>query len=87
LNNVDYFQSKIDPLFTTDLEVSYRVTKAVTLSAGANNLFNKYPDKINPGYIAAARATLNTEAVTQYPSFSPIGINGGYYYARANYAF
>jgi iron complex outermembrane receptor protein len=87
LNNVDYFNTKIGTLFTTDLEVSYRVTKAITASAGANNLFNKYPDKVNQAYIAAARAALNTAAVTQYPSFSPIGINGGYYYARLNYTF
>jgi iron complex outermembrane receptor protein len=87
LNNVTYFETKIDTLFTTDLEVSYRVTKAVTVSAGANNLFNKYPDKVNSQYVAAARAALNTAAVTQYPSFSPIGINGGYYYARVGYTF
>ena len=87
LNNVDYYQTKIDTLFTTDLEVSYRVTKAITASVGANNLFNKYPDKVNQAYIAAARAAQNTAAVTQYPSFSPIGINGGYYYARVNYTF
>jgi iron complex outermembrane receptor protein len=87
LNNVDYFNTKIGTLFTTDLEVSYRVTKAITASAGANNLFNKYPDKVNQAYVAAARASLNTAAVTQYPSFSPIGINGGYYYARLNYTF
>ena len=87
LNNVTYFETKIDTLFTTDLEVSYRVTKAVTVSAGANNLFNKYPGKVNQEYVAAARAALNTAAVTQYPSFSPIGINGGYYYARVGYTF
>jgi iron complex outermembrane receptor protein len=87
LDNVKYYETKIDTLATTDLEVSYRVTKALTASAGANNLFNKYPNKINSEYIAAATTALNTAAVTQYPSFSPIGINGGYYYVRLNYAF
>jgi iron complex outermembrane receptor protein len=87
LDNVKYFENKVDTLYTTDLEVSYRVLKSLTVSAGGNNVFNKYPGKMNDDYIAAARATLNTAAVTQYPSFSPIGINGGYYYARINYTF
>jgi iron complex outermembrane receptor protein len=87
LDNVTYYETKIKTLATTDLEVSYRLMKSLTLSAGANNLFNKYPDTLNQDYIKAARAALNTAAVTQYPSFSPIGINGGYYYARLNYTF
>ncbi|MRW91940.1 TonB-dependent receptor [Duganella sp. FT80W] len=87
LDNVTYYETKIKTLATTDLEVSYRVTKQLTASVGANNLFNKYPDKVNQAYVAAARAALNTAAVTQYPSFSPIGINGGYYYARLNYSY
>jgi iron complex outermembrane receptor protein len=63
------------------------LTKALTLTIGANNLFNKYPDGVNPGLLAAQRAGLDNAAVTIYPSFSPIGINGGYYYARLNYTF
>ena len=87
LDNVTYFQTKINTLYTTDLEASYRVTKSLTLSIGANNLFNKYPSKNNSAYLATAATQLNTAAVTQYPSFSPIGINGGYYYGRMNYSF
>jgi iron complex outermembrane receptor protein len=87
INGSTYYETKIKTLATTDLEVSYKVGKGITLSAGANNLFNKYPDKNNPDLVAAQVAALNTGAVTQYPSFSPIGINGGYYYGRLNYAF
>jgi iron complex outermembrane receptor protein len=82
-----YFETKISAKATTDLEVSARLTKALTFSIGANNLFNKYPDKVNAQLVAAQRAALDNAAVTQYPSFSPIGINGGYYYARASYTF
>ena len=82
-----YFETKIKAKATTDLEVSARVTKAITLSIGANNLFNKYPDHVNAQLLAAQRAALDNAAVTVYPSFSPIGINGGYYYARASYTF
>ncbi len=87
LDNVTYYQNKIKTLATTDLEVGYRISKSWTASLGANNLFNKYPDKINSDYLQTARNGLNNLAVTQYPSFSPIGINGGYYYGRVSYVF
>ncbi|CDG83694.1 TonB-dependent receptor plug domain-containing protein [Janthinobacterium agaricidamnosum] len=82
-----YYESRIKTKALTDLEVSYRLSKALTLSVGANNLFNTYPDKVNGSLVAVQRANLDNGAVTQYPSFSPFGINGGYYYARANYTF
>ena len=87
LNNVTYFENKVSTKYITDLEVANRITKAITLSVGANNLFNKYPEQNNAAYVAAQIAALNQGASNRYPSFSPIGINGGYYYARATYAF
>lgn len=48
----------------------------------ANNLFNAYPDQDNAQLLAEQRANLDNAAVTIYPSISPFGINGGYYYAR-----
>jgi iron complex outermembrane receptor protein len=82
-----YFKTEIGNLAVTDLEVAYKINQAWTLALGANNLFNKYPDGINPEVLAIQRANLDNGAVTVYPSFSPIGINGGYYYARANFKF
>ena len=83
----EYFKTKITPKYITDLEVSARVSKGLTLSVGANNLFNKYPNNVSAQLLAAQRAGLDNAAVTVYPSFSPIGINGGYYYARGSYSF
>jgi iron complex outermembrane receptor protein len=57
------------------------------VSVGANNLFNKYPNQVNGRLLAQERANLDNAAVTVYPSFSPFGINGGYYYARLGYRF
>jgi iron complex outermembrane receptor protein len=57
------------------------------MSIGANNLFNKYPDQVNATLLAERRANLDNGAVTIYPTFSPFGINGGYYYARAAMKF
>jgi iron complex outermembrane receptor protein len=37
--------------------------------------------------VAAYNAYEDNSAVTKYPGFSPIGIDGGFYYARATYRF
>ena len=59
-----------------DLETSYTMKTGLTVSAGAQNLFDSYPDRTAPG-----------ASGTKYPEFSPFGFNGGYYYLRALYAF
>lgn len=70
--------------FVTDLDVSYTFAEHYTLTIGANNLFNVYPDKIqatvdNP--IFALTGSISNGSV--YPrSGGPFGINGGFYYAR-----
>jgi iron complex outermembrane receptor protein len=70
----------------TDLEVAYKFPVGVTAALGANNLFNKYPDKFSAAFQAACVAS-GGGCVTQYPSFSPYGINGGYYYGRLSFNF
>jgi iron complex outermembrane receptor protein len=70
--------------FLTDLDVSYTFMEHFTLTLGANNLFNTYPDKIlatvnNP--IFALTNSISNGSV--YPrSGGPFGLNGGFYYAR-----
>jgi len=86
-DGVTYYETKISTKAITDLDISYQLTKSVSLSIGANNLFNQYPNKVSAGLLAAERAAMDNAAVTVYPSFSPIGINGGYYYAKMNYTF
>ena len=43
-------RSVVDQVFaakiTTDLVISYKIVKGITLSGGANNLFDVYPDRI-----------------------------------------
>lgn len=63
----------------TDVELSYKVVKTVTLAIGANNLFNNYPD-------ANGIFNANTGA-GQYPGTSPIGFTGGSYYGRIQWDF
>jgi iron complex outermembrane receptor protein len=79
-------ETKVGTTAITDLEVSYRLPGDVTLAVGANNLFNKYPDKLSAGFQAACVAS-GSGCVAQYPTFSPFGINGGYYYGRVTWNF
>lgn len=70
--------------FLTDFDISYTLMDNFTLTLGANNLFNVFPDKIkaspiNPIY--ALSGALNDGQI--YPrSGGPFGMNGGFYYAR-----
>ncbi len=82
-----YHLTEIKPKLITDLEVGYKINNAWSVAVGANNLFNIYPNGVNPNLLADQRAAGDNAAVNILPSFSPFGINGGYYYARANYKF
>lgn len=85
-DNVTYYENKIGVKYTTDVDVNYAVNKAWSVSLGATNLFNVYPDGLNKDY----RQVLNNKGsqnVAWASTYSPIGINGGYYYARLNYKF
>jgi iron complex outermembrane recepter protein len=81
---VDYPGQTFGAKATADLDVSYTIADHYTLTIGANNIFNTYPDKI------AASATNPIYQVTGsladgqiYPrSGGPFGINGGLWYAR-----
>ncbi len=71
----------------TDLDLGYQVLDSVKVSIGANNLFNRYPNRIN-GLLREHYLKNNSNGyVTQFPSFSPFGINGGYYYGKVAYTF
>lgn len=81
------FKLGIGTTLTTDLEISYKVFETVKLTVGANNLFNKFPDKLNQAYRDTFLAANANGYVTQYPTFSAFGINGGYWYGKINYTF
>ena len=69
---------KVGSEFTVDLEVAYNVSEEFTVTVGAKNAFDEYPDE-NTQYAGIAGSL--------YPTTSPIGINGGFYYLRGMYTF
>jgi iron complex outermembrane recepter protein len=88
LNSTTLFKINIDTRATTNLEVAYHLWSNVTLAAGAENLFNVYPNRWPAAYSAYLTAQNNTGIGSAYPvNFSPIGFDGGYYYGRLSIKF
>jgi iron complex outermembrane receptor protein len=73
-----------DSTFTVDLEVSYHVDDNITVSVGAQNLFDEYPSELA---FATQSGAANNSWGGKYYETSPFGFNGGFYYIKANYTF
>ena len=67
----------VDPAWIADLEIGYEFTEAFSLYAGANNIFNEYPDQIRePGA---------TNGSNMYDTLAPFGFTGGSWFVRGAY--
>ncbi len=79
------YDLKIPTTGITDLDVGYKIVKGLKLDVGAQNLFNTKPP-ITPNN-AAGRPESGSNVYGVPLTFSPWGINGGYYYGRLTYTF
>jgi iron complex outermembrane recepter protein len=86
-STVTYLKSEIGVTPITNLDISYEAIEGLRLAIGANNVFNRYPNKVNGDLLAGYAAAFNRSTVNQYPGFSPYGFNGGFYYLKATYSF
>ena len=69
---------------TTDLDVTYRVSKELAFTVGANNLFNTFPDKLNNNSSQIYPVVGGTSDGQVYArNGGPFGFNGGFWYVRA----
>jgi iron complex outermembrane recepter protein len=67
------------PKWVTDLSLSYGPVSRATLTLGADNLTNQYPDPT---------ITANTNSgILPYSGISPFGINGRFLYAKLSYGW
>lgn len=75
--------------FLTDLELGYQIAEPIKISFGANNLFNKHPTERSKEFFRNTQLANGERgySTSKYPTNSPFGINGGYYYARINLTF
>lgn len=73
----DYYETA-DSAITIDAEISYFFSDRITLSAGANNLFDQEAQKVQDKSLYAGGV---------YYEGSPFDYNGGFYYMKAQYSF
>jgi iron complex outermembrane receptor protein len=81
---------RFDPKIITDLELSYRFTPRLTLSAGANNLFDIQPTRNFPSTAASVAAGTNGAdnfGTQPYNYVSPFDWNGTTLFAKATWKF
>lgn len=69
---------------TVDFEANYFLNDAITLTAGAQNIFDQDAERIN---IPSEVGIPNNNWGGIFYETSPFGINGGYYYVQATYNF
>jgi iron complex outermembrane recepter protein len=84
-----FFNTETGITAITNLDISYSVTEHLTLSAGATNLFNRFPNKIN-GLQRSDESSFvfgNNSSASQYPLWSPFGVDGGFYYVKGAFKF
>jgi len=71
------FSSKI----LTDISVNYTPKSWLTITAGSDNIFDVYPDRIKNYRISGQGISLYSNGAT------PFGANGGYYYLSMGFTF
>jgi iron complex outermembrane receptor protein len=68
-------------VWTLDVEAQYRLTRQLTLAVGADNLLDRYPDRVRQTNNATYGGAL------PYNFINPIGLNGAYFHGRLRYTF
>ncbi len=73
----------------TDLDVTYHYNKNITVSVGANNLFDVYPDENIRSKVVGGVAFNGSDNVGIFPysGISPFGFNGVFYYSKLSLKF
>jgi iron complex outermembrane recepter protein len=80
-----YVNNTPDVTAITNLTLSWTVREHLTISVGAQNLFNKFPPGLNPTELAHEDNFFygDSAGTDGQMLFVPYGINGGYYFAKA----
>lgn len=78
---IGQFEAKV----ITDFDLGYRINDRFTISVGANNAFDVYPQEVirsNP-----ARLGADAGGVFRYSEFNPFPYSGAFYYTRLTVKF
>lgn len=78
------------PKWIADIDASYRYSKQLTFSVGANNVFNTLPHKTIGSTIAGGTAFNGGDNAGSLPFLlnpTPYGFNGAFYYTKVSFKF
>ncbi|MPT47857.1 MAG: TonB-dependent receptor [Sphingobium sp.] len=84
LNTLNNERYSIKASYTTDASIDYRFTEKSSITLGVNNLFNAKPHQLP---LEARSASSRAQYTGAYDNSGPLGVLGGYYYARFNVNF
>lgn len=76
--------------WSTDLDVTYRVSKQLSVSIGANNIFDEMPERTVASRVVNGVAFNGNDngGITPYLNNpSPLGVNGIFYYTKVSWKF
>jgi len=85
INGDRVYATSIPTTVIFDLNVGYKLTPKIRLDAGANNLFDHQAPTM--GLRDSGTRPISGNVYNAPLSYTPWGINGGYYYARATLNF
>nr|WP_295112240.1 TonB-dependent receptor [uncultured Caulobacter sp.] len=83
---IQHFRADI----VTDLDVGFEVSRALTLTTGVANLFDKFPEKQIASTAASVAAGTNgadNAGIFPYAFIAPYGVSGRFFYVKAAYSF
>ena len=86
LNDISGHYATDDNIFagdnaSLDVEVAYSINDSYTITLGAQNVTNEYPDQVFGG----PNGELGSGSGRRYIATSPLGFGGGFYYLKFNY--
>ncbi|MED5615872.1 TonB-dependent receptor plug domain-containing protein [Janthinobacterium sp. P210005] len=84
LNAITGGDYQLKAAFVTDVSVGYDISKRINVTVGANNVFDQKPGQVPRDARSAANLAQYTGT---YDNSGPLGVLGGYYYARATVHF
>lgn len=78
------YDQTVSAKWLTDLDINYQVNANLSVSVGAHNLFDVYPDS----NLGIADDSINgANKIIPYSPNSPFGYNGAFYYLKLKYVF
>jgi iron complex outermembrane receptor protein len=82
-----FYSVRINATPITNMSLSYASNDSVKVTIGADNLFNTFPNQVNPKLIRTYLIANDGTGAYTYPQFVPYGFSGGFYYGRVTMAF